>query len=92
MFSIPYDTGWSLTVDGEEVTLSAFKDALLSAELTTGTHTIHLEYHTQGLALGTAISVGAIVVLILLFFITTNYKKKKKKTPTSLDDEEEIVL
>lgn len=92
MFSIPYDPGWSLTVDGEEVTLSAFKDALLSAELTTGTHTIHLEYHTQGLALGTAISISAIVVLILLFFITKNYRRKKNKIPTISDDEEDIVL
>lgn len=96
LLSIPYDPGWTLTVDGKETDLLTFKDSLLSANLTKGTHSIHLEYHTQGLQIGTYITAVAIILLILLFFL----KKFRKPNPTKPieiemndeeDEEEEIA-
>ncbi|KIR03321.1 putative transmembrane protein [Lachnospiraceae bacterium TWA4] len=69
MFSIPYDPGWTLTVDGKDVPLNPFKESLLSANLTKGNHDIHLEYHTQGLQTGTLISLCAIIGLLFILFL-----------------------
>ncbi|MCD8330606.1 MAG: YfhO family protein [Lachnospiraceae bacterium] len=64
--SIPYDEGWTVTVDGEEVEASAFADTFLSLNLTAGTHTISLHYHVVGLTAGAVISLVSLAILVFL--------------------------
>ncbi len=73
--SIPYDKGWSVTVDGKEIETVAFKDALLAVPLTAGEHTIELSYLSQGLKEGIAIS---IIALICFAFIAFKDKRTRK--------------
>lgn len=64
--SIPYDPGFTATVDGKPADLLLFKDAFLSLELTPGTHTIAFTYHSQGLAVGALISFVSLLLLALI--------------------------
>lgn len=76
--SIPYDRGWTLTVDGQEVQTRPLFDTLLGAELTAGTHTIVLTYMPQGLKAG-AVLTAASAALIAAAAGVSYYSKKKKE-------------
>lgn len=75
--SIPYEPGWSASVDGEPVTLAAgydaksediaLTDAVIAFPLVAGEHEIVLTYHAPGLKTGGMVSLGALVGLIALF-------------------------
>ena len=64
--SIPFDEGWSVKVDGYNVEPFAFKDALLAIPVAAGDHTVELSYSPQGLKLGVAISILAIICFIII--------------------------
>ena len=42
MFSIPYDDGWKITVDGKEAEQYRIGEALMGIDLEAGTHQIVL--------------------------------------------------
>lgn len=73
--SIPYDEGWTVYVDGEEVETNAFENALLSVYLSEGTHEIELKYSAPGLRLGIALTICSTIAFVLLLII--DYKKRK---------------
>ena len=65
IFSIPYEEGWTLYVDGKEMETLDFKDTFLSVYLEEGQHEIELKYMTPGLRLGVMISISCIGLFIL---------------------------
>ena len=74
-FSIPYDKGWTIKVDGIEVPAEEIFDAFLSIRLEPGVHTIEADYMPEGLKEGiilAGISAG-------LFGATILYGKRRKK-------------
>lgn len=81
--SIIYDKGWTAYVDGKEVELVSFKDALLAVPVPAGKHTVELKYFPEGLLEGLIISCVAIVLFIGLIV----YEIKKKKKNSSPDSE-----
>ncbi len=75
--SIPYDTGWSVTVDGhklEDEELIAIGDALLGIDLTEGTHTIEFKYTPQGLLLGISLTAFGLIILLIYIFVIRKLK------------------
>ena len=72
IFSIPYEPGWSIYVDGKEVEVLDFKKAFISAYLEEGTHEIELRYMTPGLFVGMAISLVCVGL-----FVGTMYLRKR---------------
>lgn len=78
--SIPYDTGWRVTVDGEEIEkeeLLAIGDALLGIRLSKGRHTIELKYVPQGLTLGIGLTAAGIIILLAyLLLIRRRFARK----------------
>ncbi len=77
--SIPYDTGWSVKVDGvelDESQINAIVNAYLSFDITAGEHTIELTYMPDGLILGAGISVLTIIAIIFAAII---FKKRREK-------------
>ena len=66
LFSIPYDGGWSVYVDGKKVTTSAFKNALLTVPVSAGEHTITLKYLPVNLIKGCIITIICIMILIAI--------------------------
>jgi uncharacterized membrane protein YfhO len=66
LFSIPFDKGWSVYIDGKKCTTYAAFDALLATNLTAGTHTVKLKYTPVNYVLGCIISVICIIILVVI--------------------------
>ena len=68
-FSIPYEPGWKLTVDGKETEVEWYADAFISVWLEEGEHVITLRYFPEGLKAGIAVSTASLLILagILLY-------------------------
>ncbi len=68
--SIPYDKGWSVTVDGKQADIKPLSnDALLAVKLTKGNHKIEFHYRARGLFEGLCISGGALLFVIIYLII-----------------------
>ena len=67
--SIPYDSGWTATVDGKEVRITPVGDAFVAFHLDTGSHTIELQYETPGFRLGLKISLICLVIYLALVIL-----------------------
>ena len=62
LFMIPYENGWSLTVDGEETELVRGDIGFLACKVTSGDHDIVLKFTAPGLYVGAA---GSVIFWIL---------------------------
>ncbi len=74
LLSIPYEEGWSATVDGEETEIFGWKDAFVALQLQEGEHEIVLTYSPKGFKDGLLISLGGILCVVFYIFF---YKKIK---------------
>ena len=77
-FSMPYDEGWKVMVDGKETKAQAVGDAFLGVPVSEGEHEIVLTYRSPGFAAG-AVLTGAGFVIFVLITILENRKKKIMK-------------
>ncbi len=67
VFTIPYDKGWTATLNGQSVDLQNWNNAFLALEVPPGENAIELVYEPPGLKLGWLLSVlGLVCALILL--------------------------
>ena len=71
-FTIPYHSGWSVTVDGKKQEVKKTLGFFMGISLTEGEHEIVWSYTPPGLHLGIFISMSSLLVLIYL------WKKHKK--------------
>ncbi len=71
--SINYDTGWSVFIDGKEVSdediISIGDGALLGVRITSGEHTVKFSYTPDGLVAGCIISVVTLLLMLLLLAV-----------------------
>lgn len=79
VLSIPYETCWSIKVDGREVKPVKVLNGLLAFEAGEGSHVIEMNYFPQGLKAGVIISLSALVLLIAVCI----YNKKKLNIKTT---------
>lgn len=82
--SIPYDKGWTVSVDGEEVSKSniiAVGDALIGIRVNKGEHQISFSYEPVGLKAGITVSAFVAALALLLLIINLLKKKFSKKKP-----------
>ena len=97
--SIPYDKGWTVKIDGEEIADDDYinlEDAYLAFNLPKGEHEIEISFTQRGLALGAAISGATLLLLILAAIIIKLTSKKREeaynaKCEKALNDYEEAV-
>lgn len=75
--SIPFENGWTVKVDGEEVETYAAGNAMLAVKLTSGEHTLEYSYSPDGFTLGILLSCGAIVLLVALYVIERKRNKDR---------------
>ena len=73
--SIPYETGWTVKVDGIEVEPQTIADTMLAIPVSAGSHSVELTYCPDGMGLGILISVVSLILLILLVLSTRAYHK-----------------
>lgn len=76
---IPFNKGWSLTIDGEQVPTELVNYAFVGSKIKQGNHSIVLEFQQYGLKVGLLISlIGAVLIIIMessIYFI----RKKNTK-------------
>ena len=72
--SIPYDDGWSVTVDGSNVQPIKLLGSVMGVELSKGEHNVVFKYKTPGLDVGIAVSCISFIVFIYMI-----YRNKKLK-------------
>ncbi len=80
--SIPYDKGWKIIVDGEELSddkIIAFGGGLLAAKLEKGNHDIEFVFEAQGFKGGIIVSAFTAVIILLLILIKKTRNKQNKK-------------
>jgi len=78
--SIPYDKGWSVTVDGEKAETFGIGNCQLGIMLKPGNHTIEYKYTPKGFTAGMLISCFSLLTLIgyLIYKINKNNKGKEE--------------
>ena len=62
--SIPYSSGWRVSVDGEPAKLVKANIAFMGVMVPKGAHTVEFSYMPKGLRLGAIISLGTLIALI----------------------------
>jgi hypothetical protein len=65
-FSIPYDKGWKMKIDGEPVDIQKVNIGFIGAAIGPGKHYVELKYRTPGLLLGGILSAVGLVMFILM--------------------------
>ena len=75
-FSIPYDRGWHVEVDGEPAEVVLIGDAMISVPVSAGTHTIRLSYCPPGFVVGSCMTGGAVLILVAAFVV----ERKRNRT------------
>lgn len=77
-FSIPYDEGWSATVNGKPVEIEKVNVGFMAVPVTAGASTITFTYKTPGLYMGVIITAFAVVVWLIYSVIYLILKKSGK--------------
>ncbi len=77
--TIPYDEGWKVTVDGENVPIEKVLDSLIAFRLTPGEHEVTMKYRPTCAIYGSIISVS-FLLLFIVYCVVDSVKSKKKKT------------
>ncbi len=85
-FSIPYDAGWSATVDGKAVPVEKVNVGFMAVPVSGDgkEHTIRFTYTTPGLVEGIALSLGGLLLACALILFFRGYKRS-----CSIEGEEE---
>lgn len=66
VFSIPFNQGWSLKIDGQPTPLMRANFGMLAAPVATGPHTVELDYRLPGQRVGAMLGLLGLGLLLLL--------------------------
>lgn len=84
--SIPFDKGWTVTVDGKEVEPYKIFETFLAFDLPEGEHEIVLTYFPEGLLPGIVISISAVLILAFLYLGNQVQKRKCLKKAEQMEE------
>ncbi len=79
-FSVPYDKGWTATVNGEPVTVENVSGGFMAVRCEAGENEIVFRYDTPGLKAGVCITLGGILLLAVYIalskplFVSRHYR------------------
>lgn len=68
-FSIPYDKGWSATVNGKPMEIEKVNVGFMAVEVPEGESTIRFDYETPGLITGFGITICAALIMLIYLVI-----------------------
>lgn len=75
VFSVPYDSGWSATVNGKSVEIEKVQNGFMAVLVPEGQVDIRFTYQTPGLKLGLIITLACILLFILYLVFWKILKK-----------------
>lgn len=90
-FSIPYDEGWSATVNGKEVPVEKVNVGFMAVPVEAGDSEIVFTYKTPGLSLGVTVSVAAAVILAAYLLGVYLYRRKHPLADEIYPEGEELL-
>lgn len=76
-FSIPYEEGWSASVNGTAVEIENVSNGMMAVRVPAGSSEIRFDYETPGLKLGIMVTAGAFLLLLLYLLIVKLVLKEK---------------
>ena len=79
MITVPYDKGWSITVDGKAPEYELYENLFYVLTLSEGEHEINFSYRTPGFDMGLRVTIASLGVYIIATVITVIVGKKIKK-------------
>ena len=74
--SIPYDSGWRITLNGKKIVPEVIADCMYSIPLDEGTNIVEMKYSVKYLALGIVVSVVGLICWSIIFII----EKKRQRS------------
>ncbi len=89
-FSVPYDKGWSATVNGEPAQIEKVNVGFMAVEVDKGDSVIRFDYETPSLALGCNITEIALAFFVG-YLIIVHYFKKHHYQSTFYPEGEELL-
>lgn len=75
-FSVPYDKGWTATVNGKAVEVENVNVGFMAVAVDSGTSEIRFNYKNTMFSSGITVTLIAAVVLIIYMLLSSVYKKK----------------
>ncbi len=95
VFSVPYDEGWSATVNGEPVDIEKVNVGFMAVRVPEGEAEIRFVYNTPGLVLGailTLVFIGLFVLYLLVsrFLAKKNPEKYASRPNSHFNDQENL--
>ncbi len=76
-FSVPYENGWSATVNGKLVDIQKVNVGFMAVECPAGKAvTIRFDYETPGLKQGVYISAGALLLLVIYLLLSISHNRR----------------
>ena len=83
ILSIPYETGWTVLLNGEETEPQLFCGALMAFDLDAGEYELEMHYKPTGSTEGVIVSVVCVAVFGALMVVTHRRSKPKNGTKAS---------
>ncbi len=77
-YSVPYDEGWTATVNGEPVRIEQVNIGFMAVRAPAGNNTIRFEYRTPGLTTGLLITGSAAIVFLSYLAVFMVWSKNHK--------------
>ena len=89
-FSVPFDKGWSATVNGQTAEIEQVNVGFMAVKVPTGDSVIRFNYQTPALKIGLLITAVSCFVFVLYMFIFGIYNRKH--TSKNIYPEGDIML
>lgn len=67
LLTVPYDAGWTITVDGQETDFYSVGKALTGVHVSAGNHTIAMKFTPPGFVLGLVLSLVSVLLYLVRF-------------------------
>jgi len=80
--SVPYDSGWTVYVDGKKTETKALKESLMYIEMPQGYHDIEMVYVPAGFAAGFAITSVSFIITVVFYFRQKRSEIYRKRPET----------
>lgn len=89
ILSVPYEKGWTVMLNGEEVEPKLFGGALMAFDLEPGTYELAMQYTPAGSVAGIVVTVVSVTVFVVM--ILANRKKSHRQCRVSENEAESDV-
>ena len=90
-YSVPYDDGWSATVDGKAVEIEKANVGFMAVYVPAGKHTIRFNYRTPGSGAGLLISLLGVAVLAAYVVLFAVYRRSHPDCCKAVNPEREAL-